>query len=94
MAKLNWNPWMGLSDIKAELEQTMSEAARSGRAPGAMRGKAYFWTPAADVLSMFLVAVPMTVLFAAAVLVTHIADRRRARRELTASASARTALER
>ena len=50
MAKLNWNPWMGLSDIKAELEQTMSEAARSGRAPGAMRGKAYFWTPAADVL--------------------------------------------
>lgn len=51
-------------------------------------------TPAADVLSMFLVAVPMTVLFAAAVLVTHIADRRRARRELTASASARTALER
>lgn len=50
MAKLNWTPWMGLSDIKAELEQAMADAARSGRAPERMRGKAYLWTPAADVL--------------------------------------------
>ncbi|AYF99448.1 twin-arginine translocase subunit TatC [Protaetiibacter intestinalis] len=40
-------------------------------------------TPAADVLSMFLVAVPMAVLFAAALLVTWLHDRRVARRALT-----------
>ncbi|MFE7227997.1 twin-arginine translocase subunit TatC [Nocardioides sp. NPDC057577] len=33
-------------------------------------------TPAADVLSMFLVAAPMSALFAAAVLITHLHDRR------------------
>ena len=33
-------------------------------------------TPAADVLSMFLVAAPMSTLFAAAVLITHLRDRR------------------
>ncbi|MER7559740.1 twin-arginine translocase subunit TatC [Nocardioides sp. NPDC126508] len=33
-------------------------------------------TPAADVLSMFLVATPMSGLFAAAVLITHLHDRR------------------
>lgn len=33
-------------------------------------------TPAADVLSMFLVAVPMSALFGAAVLITHVHDRR------------------
>lgn len=37
-------------------------------------------TPAADVLSMFLVALPMAVLFAAAVFVTHLHDRRAQRR--------------
>ncbi len=37
-------------------------------------------TPAADVLSMFLIAVPMTVLFAAALLLAWVHDRRRARR--------------
>ena len=34
-------------------------------------------TPAADVLSMFLVAVPMSLLFGAAVLITYLHDRRR-----------------
>ena len=38
-------------------------------------------TPAADVLSMFLVAAPMSALFAAALVITHLADRRRARRD-------------
>jgi HSP20 family protein len=50
MAKLNWNPWMGLADMKAELERVMGEAARKGRAPMAMSEKVYFWAPAADVL--------------------------------------------
>ncbi|WP_243358416.1 Hsp20/alpha crystallin family protein [Fundidesulfovibrio terrae] len=50
MAKLNWNPWMGLADMKAELERAMAEAARGGRAPRAVSDKAYFWAPAADVL--------------------------------------------
>lgn len=50
MAKLNWSPWMGLADMKAELERVMAEAARKGRAPSAMSEKAYFWAPAADVL--------------------------------------------
>jgi len=50
MAKLNWNPWMGLADMKAELDRVMSEAARGGRAPKAVSGKSYFWAPAADVL--------------------------------------------
>ncbi|MER6975335.1 twin-arginine translocase subunit TatC [Nocardioides sp. NPDC000445] len=40
-------------------------------------------TPAADVLSMFLVAAPMAALFAAAVLITHVHDRRKARRVRT-----------
>lgn len=38
-------------------------------------------TPAADVLSMFLVAAPMSALFAAALVITDLADRRRARRD-------------
>lgn len=37
-------------------------------------------TPAADVLSMFLIAVPMAALFAGALLITHLHDRRAARR--------------
>ncbi|GAA1655795.1 twin-arginine translocase subunit TatC [Microbacterium flavum] len=37
-------------------------------------------TPAADVLSMFLVALPMAALFGAAMLITHLHDRRLARR--------------
>ncbi|MFT4210879.1 MAG: twin-arginine translocase subunit TatC [Microbacterium sp.] len=37
-------------------------------------------TPAADVLSMFLVALPMTVLFAAAFGIAHVHDHRAARR--------------
>lgn len=40
-------------------------------------------TPAADVLSMFLVAAPMSALFGAALLITHLHDRRR---QLTCSA--------
>ncbi len=50
MAKLNWNPWMGLADMKAELERVLTEAARKGRGPKAVSDKAYFWAPAADVL--------------------------------------------
>jgi HSP20 family protein len=50
MAKLNWNPWMGLADMKAELERVMSQAARRGRAPSAVSERAYFWAPSADVL--------------------------------------------
>lgn len=42
-------------------------------------------TPAADVLSMFLIAVPMTVLFLAALLVAWLHDRRLARDASTAS---------
>lgn len=42
-------------------------------------------TPAADVLSMFLVAVPMSAIFAAALLVATLHDRRLARRELRAA---------
>ena len=38
-------------------------------------------TPAADVLSMFLVAAPMSALFAAALVITQLADRRRVRRD-------------
>lgn len=37
-------------------------------------------TPAADVLSMFLIALPMSILFGAALVVTQIHDRRAARR--------------
>lgn len=42
-------------------------------------------TPAADVLSMFLVAVPMTALFGAAMAITHLHDRRAVRRQLAAA---------
>ena len=41
-------------------------------------------TPAADVLSMFLLAIPMVVLYFLAALVAHIHDRRVARREAAA----------
>jgi HSP20 family protein len=50
MAKLNWNPWMGLADVKAELDRVMAQAMREGKSPGGLSEKAYFWTPAADVL--------------------------------------------
>lgn len=50
MAKLNWNPWVGLSGIKEELDRVVAEATRRGRHPGGMSGAAYFWTPTADVL--------------------------------------------
>lgn len=50
MAKLNWTPWMGLADMKNELDRVMSEAARKGRAPSGVCEKAYFWAPSADVL--------------------------------------------
>lgn len=41
-------------------------------------------TPAADVLSMFLLAIPMVILYFLAALVAHIHDRRVARREAAA----------
>lgn len=50
MAKLNWNPWMGMTGIKDELDSMVAEATRGGRRPGGMSGAAYFWTPTADVL--------------------------------------------
>jgi HSP20 family protein len=50
MAKLNWTPWMGLADVKAELERVMAQAMREGKSPCGLSEKAYFWTPAADVL--------------------------------------------
>ncbi|MFT4187072.1 MAG: twin-arginine translocase subunit TatC [Aeromicrobium sp.] len=43
-------------------------------------------TPAADVLSMFLVAVPMSALFGLALLITWAHDRRAARKETSCSA--------
>lgn len=47
-------------------------------------------TPAADVISMFLLAIPMVLLFFAAALVTHLHDRRVAKRnaELESSLAA------
>lgn len=50
MAKLNWNPWMGMTDMKAELARVMAEHARSGRAPSAVAEKPVVWAPYADVL--------------------------------------------
>lgn len=41
-------------------------------------------TPAADVLSMFFVAAPMSALFGAAMAITHLHDRRAARHAITA----------
>jgi HSP20 family protein len=49
MAKLNWSPWMGLADVKAELDRIISQS-RPGRGPANLPEGAYFWTPAADVL--------------------------------------------
>lgn len=43
-------------------------------------------TPAADVLSLFLVAIPMAALFGAAILITHLHDRRARRRAERAAA--------
>ncbi len=48
-------------------------------------------TPAADVLSMFLVAVPMAGLFAAALGIAHLHDRRVERRARAAGPGSRTA---
>ncbi|WP_066906150.1 twin-arginine translocase subunit TatC [Millisia brevis] len=44
-------------------------------------------TPSADVLSMFLVAIPMTALFGIALLITHLHDRRAAKRARMAQAA-------
>ncbi|WP_410876108.1 twin-arginine translocase subunit TatC [Nocardia sp. A7] len=45
-------------------------------------------TPAADVLSMFIVALPMSALFGAAVAITTVHDKRAARRALTSDSAA------
>lgn len=45
-------------------------------------------TPAADVLSMFLIAVPMTVLFLVALLIAWLRDRRTGRRAAAMAAGA------
>jgi len=50
MAKLNWNPWLGLSAMKEDLDRVVAGATRAGRRPGGLTGAAYFWTPTADVM--------------------------------------------
>ncbi len=47
MAKLNWNPWMGLEDIEDEMRRNLRDAASACR-PG--RDSAYVWTPVADMV--------------------------------------------
>lgn len=49
MAKLNWYPWMGLAEVKDELDRIMARAKDQGAGPEGLSEKAYCWTPAADV---------------------------------------------
>jgi len=46
MAKLNWNPWMGLDDLEEDMRRDMREAAMAGK----RLDSAYVWTPNADVV--------------------------------------------
>jgi HSP20 family protein len=48
MAKLNWNPWVGLDEVKDELGRIISQA--SGRPVKRATETGYLWTPAADIL--------------------------------------------
>jgi len=48
MAKLNWNPWVGLDEVKDELGRIISQA--SGRPVKRALETGYLWTPAADIL--------------------------------------------
>ncbi|MBF0481999.1 MAG: Hsp20/alpha crystallin family protein [Desulfovibrionaceae bacterium] len=48
MAKLNWNPWAGMDEVKDELGRIISQA--SGRPVKRVSESGYLWTPAADVL--------------------------------------------
>jgi len=48
MAKLNWNPWTGLDEVKDELARIITQA--SGRPVKRASETGYLWTPAADVL--------------------------------------------
>jgi len=58
MAKLNWNPWMGLEDLEEDMRRDLREAALAG----GRRDSAYVWTPAADVVetpNAFLITVEL-----------------------------------
>mgnify|MGYP000888406771 FL=1 len=58
MAKLNWNPWMGLDDLEEDMRREMRETALTG----ARLDNGYVWTPAADVVETartFLVTVEL-----------------------------------
>ena len=48
MAKLNWNPWMGVEDFHEELNRFFEESSLPGTARHPERSPA--WTPAADIL--------------------------------------------
>ncbi|NMC48526.1 MAG: Hsp20 family protein [Desulfovibrio sp.] len=52
MGKLNWTPWMGIEDIKVEMDQAVERARRAARAPGQGAGvePGYLWSPAADIV--------------------------------------------
>ncbi|GAB6038411.1 Hsp20/alpha crystallin family protein [Fundidesulfovibrio butyratiphilus] len=50
MAKLNWNPWIGLTEVKTEEERLLRRTRLKPDQPGGLRNAAYFWTPVADVL--------------------------------------------
>jgi len=48
MAKLNWNPWMGLDEVKDEMGRIITQA--SGRPVKRASETGFLWTPAADIL--------------------------------------------
>jgi HSP20 family protein len=52
MGKLNWTPWLGIEDIKVEMDQAVERVRRASRTQGRGRGvePGYLWSPAADVV--------------------------------------------
>ncbi|WP_027184316.1 Hsp20/alpha crystallin family protein [Desulfovibrio inopinatus] len=50
MGKLNWTPWMGIEDVKDEMDRVMSEALSSFRQDVVSRKRSYIWTPCADII--------------------------------------------
>ncbi len=50
MGKLNWTPWMGIDDVKDEMDRVMSEALSSFRQNLVSRKRSYIWTPCADIV--------------------------------------------
>lgn len=62
MAKLNWNPWIGLAEVKAGEDRLVSRSRLKPDRPGGLCNAAYFWTPVADVLETaeaFVIAVEL-----------------------------------